>query len=281
MVIEYATTGPWVKNILPPDSPDEYLIAFYYPDTGKMLRQDLQVPEFAGIKLGEYLRECEASDHMGWSDPVKMQIVQRIQKNTVNQIRSQLKKTEEVKVDATASKLSNRLGKNLLPRVGYGKNQSGKGSSGGTGGGTKISNMILEIKSESIHNNELTMEYVLKLMHGKKDAKVSIMIASEGGWIDPEAWRDDIGTDFPVVFEECYVNDIATAVTEQVEVKKGCSVEEPELSIDEIDVELKSVDHITQYVTAEFKVHVLNPTIFGRFKIKAYDKRYRFSFKIE
>ena len=281
MVIEYAVTGPWVKNITPPDSPEEFIFAFYFPDTEKQLRQDLAVPEFAGLKLGEYLRECEASDHMGWNDPVKMQIVQRIQRNTVNQITGQLKKVDDVKVDATASKLSNRLGKNLLPRVGYGKGKGGSGGSGGSGGGTKITNVSLEITSQTIYNNELVMDYTLKLMHGKKNAQISLLIASEGGWIDPEAWQEDIGTDFPMVFSECFLQEITTSVTEHIDITKTCTSSAPAFSVEEADVALRTLDHSNQFTSVEFQAHVLNPTFSGKIKIKAYDKKYRFAFKIE
>lgn len=86
MVIDYSVTGPWVKGISLPESEDEFIFAFYMPTTTKILKNDLPAPEFAGMNLGEYLRACEASDHMGWDDPAKMQIVTRIQKNTVTQI---------------------------------------------------------------------------------------------------------------------------------------------------------------------------------------------------
>ena len=281
MVIEYAVTGPWVKNITPPESPDDFIFAFYFPDTEKLLRQDLSVPEFAGIKLGEYLRECEASDHMGWNDPVKMQIVQRIQRNTVNQITGQLKKVDDVKVDATASKLSNRLGKNLLPRVGYGKKSGGSGGSGGGGTGTKITNVSLEISSQTIYNNEVVMDYVLKLMHGKKVARVSLLIASEGGWIDPEAWNNDIGTDFPMIFNECSLSEITTSVAEHTEINQSCTATNPFISVEEADVSLGKLENKNQFTSVVFQAHVLNPTFSGKVRIRAYDKKYKFSFKLE
>lgn len=281
MVIEYAVTGPWVKNITSPDSPDEFIFAFYFPDTDKELRQDLPVPEYAGMKLGEYLRECEASDHMGWNDPVKMQIVQRIQRNTVNQITGQLKKVDDIKVDATASKLSNRLGKSLLPRVGYGKKGGSNGGSGGGGNGTKITNVSLEITSQTIYNNEVVMDFVLKLMHGKKSARISLLIASEGGWIDPESWREDIGTEFPMVFSECSLSGITTIVSERLNIDEKCSLEAPRLSIEEADVQLQKLDVTTQYTSVEFQTHVLNPTFTGKVRIRAYDKKYQFAFKLD
>lgn len=58
---------------------------------------------------------------MGWSDPAKMFIVARIRKNTVNQIMKLQNGNEEKRVDATASRLSGKLGKLLMPRIGYEK----------------------------------------------------------------------------------------------------------------------------------------------------------------
>lgn len=282
MIIDYAITGPWVKNIAPPESPDDFVFAFYFPITHKTLKQDLPAPEYAGMPLGEYLRDCEASDHMGWNDPVKMQIVQRIQKNTVNQISGHLKKSEQVNVDATASKLAGRLGRNLLPRVGYGKKPGGSGGSGGSGGGgTKINNIVLEISSQTIHGNSLVMNYELQLMHGKKDAKVSLMIASEGGWIDPESWKDEIGTEFPAVFDSVSVDTIKTSVSENTGINQTFGVEVKTLSVEEADFTLQALEGVSQCTTLAIHSNVLNPKIAGSFVVKTHDKKHQFAFKLE
>lgn len=282
MIIDYAITGPWVKNIAPPESPDDFVFAFYFPITHKTLKQDLPAPEYAGMPLGEYLRDCEASDHMGWNDPVKMQIVQRIQKNTVNQISGHLKKSEQVNVDATASKLAGRLGRNLLPRVGYGKKPGGSGGSGGSGGGgTKINNIVLEISSQTIHGNSLVMNYELQLMHGKKDAKVSLMIASEGGWIDPESWKDEIGTEFPAVFDSVSVDTIKISVSENTGINQTFGVEVKTLSVEEADFTLQALEGVSQCTTLAIHSNVLNPKIAGSFVVKTHDKKYQFAFKLE
>ena len=281
MIIDYAITGPWVKNIAPPESPDDFVFAFYFPITHKTLKQDLPAPEYAGMPLGEYLRDCEASDHMGWNDPVKMQIVQRIQKNTVNQISGHLKKSEQVNVDATASKLAGRLGRNLLPRVGYGKEPGGSGGSGGSGGGTKINNIVLEISSQTIHGNSLVMNYELQLMHGKKDAKVSLMIASEGGWIDPVSWKDEIGTEFPAVFDSVSVDTIKTSVSENTGINQTFGVEAKTLSVEEAEFTLQALEGVSQCTTLVIHSNVLNPQIAGSFVVKTHDKKYQFAFKLE
>lgn len=282
MIIDYAITGPWVKNIAPPESPDDFVFAFYFPITHKTLKQDLPAPEYAGMPLGEYLRDCEASDHMGWNDPVKMQIVQRIQKNTVNQISGHLKKSEQVNVDATASKLAGRLGRNLLPRVGYGKKPGGSGGSGGSGGGgTKINNIVLEISSQTIHGNSLVMNYELQLMHGKKDAKISLMIASEGGWIDPESWKDEIGTEFPAAFDSVSIDAIKTSVSENTGINQTFGAESEALSIEEADFSLQALEGVSQYTALAIHSNVLNPKITGSFVVKTHDKKYQFAFKLE
>ena len=281
MIIDYSITGPWVKNITPPESPNDFVFAFYFPITHKALKQDLPAPEYAGMLLGEYLRDCEASDHMGWNDPVKMQIVQRIQKNTVNQICGHLKKSEQVNVDATASKLAGRLGRSLLPRVGYGKKSSGSDGAGGSGGGTKINNIALEISSSTIHDNALEMNYEIQLMHGKKDAIISLMIASEGGWIDPESWRDEIGTDFPAWFESVTVDSIKTSVSENTDIHQSFNEKSKTLCVEEADFELQTLENAEQCTTLSIRSNVLNPKISGSFVVKTHDKKYQFSFKLE
>ena len=282
MVIDYAITGPWVKNLTPPESTEDYVFAFFVPKSDKQIKQDCSVQAYAGMKLGEYLRECEASDHMGWNDPAKMQIVQRIQKNSINAINRHIKASAVINIDATASKLSNRLGKNLLPKVGYGKKQGGRGGSGGSGGATKATNVELSITSQTIKGKEITMGFDLKLLHNKKEISLSIMIASEAGWIDEKTWATDIGTEFPVQFTECYIDELKTAVAKKpYEVKQTCLANGNKLETEEIVAYLdKGQDDLA---TAQLTIlsHVKNPEIKGQIKLCTYDKKYRFTLRVE
>ena len=281
MVIDYAITGAWVKNVPPPDSPDEFIFAFYVPSTEKRIKKDLGVPEYAGKTLGAYLRECEASDHMAWVDPVKMQIVQRIQKNTVNAIIGHIKKSSVINVDATASKLSNRLGKNLLPRVGYGK-QKGSGGYGGSGSRTKVTNINFQITSQVIRGNEVEMEFTLKFMHGKKQATLSLMIASEAGWIDAKSWMEDIGTEFPLCVLNCYLDEMKTAVSDYpYEIKAECDTKNKSIDKEEITVVLCSETEGGIDTQISLSPHILNPEIRGKIKIASYDKKYQYTFRVE
>lgn len=282
MIIDYEITGDWVKNVPPPESTDEFLFAFYVPQTDKIIKKDLGVPEYAGKTLGAYLRECEASDHMAWTDPVKMQIVQRIQKNTVNAINNQIKKSSIVNVDATASKLSTRLGKDLLPRIGYGKQKRPGGSGGGGGTGTRITNIGFQITSQTIRGNIVEMDFVLKLMHGKKQAEVSMMIASEGGWIDAKSWEEDIGTEFPVTIQDCYIEDVKTAVSDYpTDIKQSCNAKSLNIETEELFVTLASESRRGVLTQLIFEPNVLNPEIKGKIRLHAYDKKYQFTFRVE
>ena len=257
------------------------MFAFFVPITAKIIKSDLAVPEYAGMKLGEYLRECEASDHMGWNDPVKMQIVQRIQKNTVNAINKHIKDSTNIKVDATASKLSNRLGKKLLPKIGYGRERvSGRGA--GSGGGTKITNISFVVVSQIIMGNEVNIDFVLKLSHGKKNAVVSMMIASEAGWIDEISWDDDIGTAFPVEIIECYIESINSSVFKYpYRIDKKCSSEDWSINTDELEVNLRSESEEGGKTQLEFFSYVQNLEISGKIKLRSYDKKYQFTFRVE
>lgn len=281
MVIDYAITGPWVKNLTPPENPEDFLFAFFVPITNKSIKSDLAVPEYAGMELGEYLRQCEASDHMGWNDPVKMQIVQRIQRNTINQINKQIKASDMVNIDATVSKLSNRLGRNLLPKIGYGKKKSGD-DSGSRGSGTKIINVSFALVSQTIRGNEVEMDFVLKLSHGKKTAKLSMMIASEAGWIDANSWYEDIGTVFPVEIQECYIDTVKSPVSDYpYEIKKSCTAESSKIETEEVTVDLQSETEMETRTQIGVESHIQNPEITGKIRLQSYDKKYQFNFRVE
>lgn len=278
MVIEYTIAGPWVKGITPPECSDEYIFAFFVPITTKKLKADLSEKKYADMELGEYLRECEASDHMGWKDPANMQVVERIQKNTVNQIFGKIVSLKTRQIEATASKLSGKLGRKLLPRIGYGRVPRG-GGSGGSSGGSKLNNVEINIISSNITETELTIEYELKLTNGKKTAELTVLIDSEGGLIDPKAWRNDIGTEFPVEFTEVTIHSLSsTTEEEKIFTDVFCNKDHIRTRNQYIELNLDNVDE----VYAGFKIvsNISSPVIKGKMKLKTADKKYRPSFKI-
>lgn len=281
MVIDYSVTGPWVKGISFCDNTDEFIFAFFMPTTTKSLKKDLPAKEYAGMSLGEYLRACEASDHMCWDDPAKMQLVTRIQKNTVNQIESKFIQRAEQKVDATASKLAATLGRSLLPRVGYGKKTQRPGGSS-SGNGAKIKNVEFDILETTVSGNELEISFRLKLTHAKKAAELELIVASEGGWITPTSWQNDIGTTFPATIQSLNILTLSSNIEPQpVEVKDGCSEETLVFDSEKVSASLLSAADSRELTLIKLSAHILNIELKGILKIQAYDKKYRFSIKVE
>ncbi len=278
MVIEYSVTGAWVKNIAPPESDNEFLFAFYMPDTKKRIKADLSVPEFAGKSLGEYLRACEASDHMSWIDPAKMQIVDRIQKNVINQIRQQQVVEEKAQIEATASKLSGKLGRMLLPRVGYAKGNRSGGGGGGGGEGGRVKDLSFEAVSQTFDGNDLTIRFLLKLSHVKKSADISVIVDSESGRIDPAAWQKDIGTPFPAHITELTVHEINSKVLEKpIPIEQSCDCDNSILADENIEVALNKATGSAEYSSFKIDSKILNLELTGTVKIRARDKKYKFS----
>ncbi len=281
MIIEYSITGAWVKNVPAPESENDFLFAFYMPNTQKHIKADLSVKEFAGKTLGEYLRACEASDHMGWADPAKMQIVDRIQKNTVNRIVDLASSKSEQKVEATASRLSGKLGRILLPRVGYAKGFGGNGGSGGNGGGGKIKDISFETLSQDYSGDELVIEFLLQFSHAKKNADISVIVDSEGGRIDPTAWQKDIGTSFPANITELQVHSIKSPVIEKdLQMDAVCNNSAQEIENKYVKVRIHRAENSAEYSSFSVASNVLNLELRGAIKIRARDKKYKFSLRV-
>lgn len=284
MVIDYPITGPWVKGITPPEEQNMFLFGFYMPIIEKKLKDDLSVSEYAGMEFGEYLRRCEASDHMGWNDPAKMQLVSRIQKNAVKLINEKSSGVSEKKIEATASKLANKLGKKLLPRVGYGKKPSG-GTSGGGGSGVggKVVNAALDFTAQRMLGNRMEMDFTLTLMHSKKAADIALLIASEGGgWITPKSWQEDIGTRFPVEIEKLAIRSVSySSDIPEKKVSLICVPSSPSTSADEAEFSIQHADGSKEYSSIVVKSSVYNLRIVGTLYVYAMDKKYQFSVKID
>lgn len=281
MVIEYATSGLWVKNIPWPESEDDFIFAFFVPDTMKELRSDLEVREHAGELLRDYLRSCEASDHMGWSDPAKMSLVAGIQKNTVKQITKLQNADAEKDVDATASRLSGKLGKLLMPKVGYAKGKGSGSGSGGSGGGTKLRNLTFDILSQQLVDGELELGYRIKLSHGKRTAEIAVVVESEGGRIDPTGWQRDIGTPYPATILAAVIENVNSAELGKSEnVGASCTRECTDYSGEYIEAQLSKVDGSAEYATFSVQSHIIGAEIIGKLRIHARDRRYSFSFKV-
>lgn len=280
MVIDYPVNGPWVKGITPPESEYEFLFAFYMPDTKKKLKSDLREKEYAGMSLGEYLRSCEASDHMNWADPAKMSIVRRIQKNTVNRIEEHRTAVDSRTVEAAASRLSGKLGRLFMPRKGYGKKSSNPGGGGGEGPGIRLNNLDFQILSTEFDNKILEMTFLLKFKHSKRHAEIYLIVESEGGNITPSLWQKDIGTSFPAEITE--VSPIAVmspVLPDPINIHEVCNKHNPVCNGEYCSVEISHEETSKEYTSVNIDSNILNLQLIGNIKIQARDKKYRFSFR--
>lgn len=281
MIIDYPITGPWVKGIIPSEDQNMFIFGFYMPIIEKKLKSDLNVPEYAGMEFGEYLRRCEASDHMGWNDPAKMQLVSRIQKNSVRIINEQSSESGPLIVEASASKLAGKLGRKLLPRIGYGKKKAGGGSGSGSSGGGKTNSATLEILNTRLFGNRMEMDFSISLMHSKKAAEVTLLIPSGGGGLlTPKVWQDDIGTRFPVQIEKVYIKKVRYDLQE-ADVDLICTPESSTSEIDVMSMSINKVDGSKEYSSITISSNVFNLSINGTISVFASDKKYQFTYKID
>ena len=105
---------------------------------------------------------------------------------------------------------------------------------------------------------------------------------AEAGWIDAKSWKEDIGTEFPVVVDACFVSTIKTAVSEYpYEINQLCTTESRIIDAEEITVGLLSETESNLYTQLSFESHVLNPEVSGKIRIHAFDKKYQYTFRVE
>ena len=283
MVIEYAVSGLWVKGIPWPESEEEFIFGFFVPDTAKELKANPDAKEYAGKTLGEYLRSCEASDHMGWFDSTTMTVIKRIQRRAVVRMTEQQQIAEERQIEATASRLSGKLGKILMPRVGYAKKAPGTGGTGGgEGGGGSSKTLIFEVINQTIEGSELQIGFTLRLSRGKRNARITVVVESESGRIDPGGWQKDIGTPFPAAITSLTVLTLKSRElgTEEA-LEWTCTEQTPQQGSEKISVSIDKAEGSRHYTSFSLESNVIAPEISGKVRIRAFDKRYSFSFKTE
>jgi hypothetical protein len=163
--------------------------------------------------------------------------------------------------------------------VGYGKTKRVGGGSGGSGGGgAKINNLFFEIVAQNMSGTELTIEWELKLTEMKKTAEFTVLVDSEGGLIDPQSWKNDIGTQFPIEIDRVCVKSISSSTEDEREFSDFvCNENDSYISNEYMEVHL--VDDGGCY-SFKLSSKISVPTIKGKLTLKAADKKYRPLFKV-
>ena len=195
MVLDYKIEGRWTKGLIKPEGEDEMLISFFVPDCGLKLKEDKVLGEYSGMSLGNYLRKCEKSDHMAWTDPSSLTVVTNIASQTTAKINDCYRAKSSAESEGTASKLSGKLGRRLLPTLSFGKK---KGSGGASGSGGTINNLDCILRQSIISADSMTIEFELRFKNIRKEAFIGVFVESEVGLMDAHSWKTGIGTVFPI-----------------------------------------------------------------------------------
>lgn len=231
MILDYKIDGPWVKGLPATDDENEYLFVFYVPKWDAKLKDDKKLGEYSDIPFGEYLRSCEKSDHMEWEEPHRLNVVSNIQRYISRELKKDLKEIDDLGIEGSASKLSGKLGRRLLPRVER-KTKIGGGGSGTGGGGTGGDNFELSIENGVMSGNTLAIPFSVKFKNIRKKLALGIFIETETSLMDADSWADDIGTAFPISIIEIRDAKIVLLNSESEQSFEICNHETPVIKND-------------------------------------------------
>ena len=272
LVLDYKIDGRWAKGLIKPEDDDEFIFAFYVPNCSLKLKKDKALGEFSGKSFGEYLRKCEKSDHMDWDDKSNLTIVSNLKTQVVSKVNNGLKEDDQAPVEGTTSKLSGKLGRRLLPKMGYGKSK-GTGGNGGSDGG-KSDNLLIELVP-NIKTDCIETDFTLTFKNSRDSVAMGIFVETETGVMDADAWENNINDQFPVLIDQIGpISTYAPYSKKTSQVDEICSSNHPIVRNEYSTIELiisKSGKNITGFkVDNEIK----NAVVQGKLIIRTIDRKY-------
>lgn len=275
MVLDYKIDGKWAKGLIKPEDDDEYIVAFYVPNCAVKIKNDKAAGEYAGESFGEYLRKCEKSDHMDWDDKSNLTIVSNLKAQVVAKINSGIKREENSQIEGTASKLSGKLGRKLLPKINFGKTSSGgAGGSGGSGGGGKADNLVIEL-TPTINAECVEIKFVLTFKNLRKNVNLGLFIETETGVMDAESWESNINNNFPVKIDRIEsVHTFATNSKNTLPVVSICNSNNSCVRSDYTEIKLLYTESGKNVRGMSISNDVTNAVVFGTMLFKSDDKKY-------
>lgn len=273
IVLDYKVDTEWTKGLIKPEGEKSYLISFFVPDCSRQVKRSAWDSGLERNDFGEYLRRCEKSDHMDWNDESRQTIVTNIKNQVVKKINNCYKKQDTSELAGAASRLSGKLGRRLLPKLGYGR-KSGGGSGGSGGGSGKISNFVLELSSGTFEGNSVSMEFKMTFKNSLKEILLGLFVESEVGVVDAKTWASDIGTAFPITVPlicNCQTYAVNSKKTESFDA--SCSpdcriIQNPFTQLELIYTEEGNVLGI------RIKNEITNAVVTGRIVLASTDKKY-------
>lgn len=274
LVLDYKIDGKWAKGLIKPEEDDEYIVAFYVPNCSVKIKNDKAAGEYAGKSFGEYLRKCEKSDHMDWDDKSNLTIVSNLKAQVVAKINSGIRSEEQSPVEGTASKLSGKLGRKLLPKINFGKTSSGgSGGNGGSGGG-KADNLSIEL-IPTIKSDCVEVIFTLTFKNLRKNVNLGLFIETETGVMDAEAWESIINNNFPVKIDRIEsAHTFATNSKSTLPMVNVCNSQNPCVSNDYTEIKLLYTESGNNVRGISVSNDITNAVVFGTVLIRTDDKKY-------
>ena len=188
------------KNLTTLNCPDDsYIIGLFVVDPNNCI---LSTP--TPIKLDEYLRSSEKSDHSSWEDHIipgykkTIRIVEGIYKSIAKFINSSFCQESiiqfEPKVDIS---LARKFGRLFLPDAGYGTDpRKASPMSNGNGSFTKIGNNKIKLTNTIYRNGNLILGYEIAMKEKATYIKFDNMINTVGKKYTAKEWIDE-GFEYP------------------------------------------------------------------------------------
>ena len=274
IVLDYKVDTEWTKGLIKPEGDDNYLISFFVPDCSLQVKRSAWNSGLEKNDFGEYLRRCEKSDHMDWNDESKQTIVTNIKNQVVKKINNCYKKQDTSDQVGAASRLSGKLGRRLLPKLGYGKKGGGGSGDSGGGGTGKICNFVLELSSSTYIGNSVSMEFKMTFKNSLKEILLGLFVESEVGFVDAKTWESDIGTAFPITVPlicNCQTYAVNSQKTEGFD--SGCGPDCRQIRNSFTQLELVYTEE-GNVLGIRIQNDITNAVVTGRIVLTSADKKY-------
>jgi hypothetical protein len=274
MVLDYKADGKWTKGIVKPEGDDAFMISFFVPDCDLQVKKDIWQSGYEKDDFGEYLRRSEKSDHMDWNDESTLTIVTNIARQVVYRINNCYKKQDHSDASGAASRLSGKLGRRLLPQLGYGKKKGGGGGGGTGGGGGDVSGFELAFSTCKLEKNTVSMNFAMTFKNNRKEAYIGVFVETEVGVIDAKSWETDIRTEFPITIPIiCNCESLAVNSGKTITFENSCG---PEIRLMENDYTKLEIVHTEagSVLGVRIKNKITNAIITGTIVLSSSDKKY-------
>jgi hypothetical protein len=95
-------------------------------------------------------------------------------------------------------------------------------------------------------------------------------------------YAEDIGTHFPATIRSFTIRTVASNIEpEAITINDGCTDVTPQFDSEKVSATLIRAEDSREFTTVKLDAHMQNMELVGVLKIKAYDKKYRFTIKVE